>query len=147
MLKESILKLKYMQITVTVIGLLLLTSISLLLLSNKNEIDVPHFKFLSWARKFKKNYSSSYEYTHRLSVYLKNLKHIDEKNKEYKGTLILGENQFMDLEYHEFKDLMMSGKSHHIHTDVKKPEKIRYLEGQAPDSVDWRDFAVTKVKN
>ncbi len=53
----------------------------------------------------------------------------------------------MDLEYHEFKQLMMSGKPHHIHTDVEKPEKIAYLEGEAPNHVDWRDIAVSKVKD
>jgi hypothetical protein len=53
----------------------------------------------------------------------------------------------MDLEYHEFKDLMMNGKPHHIHTDVDKPEKIVYLEGEAAESVDWREIAVTSVKD
>lgn len=84
---------------------------------------------------------------HRQAVFLKNLRVIEENNLKMDSEVEYGENEFMDLEYHEFKVLMMSGR-HHIHKDIGKEEKVRYLNlPSVPESVDWRNMAVSAVKN
>lgn len=75
---------------------------------------------------------------------------IMEHNANPNNDVKLKENQFMDMEYHEFKYLMSSGHRKHKHGllgDVKN-EKIRYLNiTDLPDEIDWRGKAVTNVKN
>lgn len=63
----------------------------------------------------------------------------------------MNENQFMDLEYTEFKALMMNGHRKHKKEGslmASSDSKVKYLNiTDLPNEVDWRGKAVTKVKN
>jgi hypothetical protein len=59
----------------------------------------------------------------------------------------MGENAFMDLDYSEFKALMMKGRRRPKGYRVSE-DKIVYLNiTDLPENVDWRGKAVPKVPN
>lgn len=57
----------------------------------------------------------------------------------------MGENAFMDMEYQEFKALMMKGRKRYPGFKMNA-EKIVYLNiTDMPETVDWRERALTPV--
>ncbi|KAJ4717315.1 Cysteine proteinase [Melia azedarach] len=115
--------------------------------------------FESWSSKHGKNYKTVDEKLHRLQIFVDNLKHIDQRNKEVRSYW-LGLNEFSDLSHEEFKNKYLGLKVH----DFSSRTRINNINRRSntcssgefsyknakdlPEAVDWRERgAVTEVKN
>ncbi|KAL9238334.1 hypothetical protein vseg_012768 [Gypsophila vaccaria] len=107
-----------------------------------------HDLFMSWMSRHEKRYSSLEERLQKFEVFVDNLKHIDQRNKQISGSYWLGLNEFADLSHDEFRKRYLGLK-------VEQPRRTESSEEFAygdvaniPKSVDWRKKgAVTPVKN
>jgi C1A family cysteine protease len=91
-----------------------------------------------------KKYKSDQEFLYRFSVFQKNLKNIDELNRNSTGA-IYGVTVFSDLTQEEFVELylMKDLPPHETLEELQIPKDIK-----APTTFDWRSKnAVTSVKN
>ncbi|XAR61510.1 Chymopapain [Bertholletia excelsa] len=104
--------------------------------------------FESWIAKHGKLYRSLEEKLHRFEVFMDNLKHIDERNKQIVNYW-LGLNEFADLSHEEFKKMYLGLKVDQVPRSRGSPEEFTYRHiVDLPKSVDWRKKgAVTNVKN
>jgi KDEL-tailed cysteine endopeptidase len=124
----------------------LLTSVSIFVSSNEE-----WSRFQLFQEKFERKYDSFLELTTRFNVFKSNFKDIMIHNMDMNQTYVKGVNQFSDLTPEEFKKMMTGG-----FTQIK--DQDRFLVGskcdqyvptgqQVSESVDWRDNAVTPVKD
>ncbi|XP_044262269.1 procathepsin L-like [Tribolium madens] len=109
-----------------------------------------HAKWAEFKLTHKKQYSSPIEELKRQAIFQDNLAKIEEHNAKYaKGevTYTKAINQFGDLTKEEFLEYVNRG----IATRPKLNEKLRlpYVKSGKPAAaeVDWRNSAVTEVKN
>ncbi|KAM0941531.1 putative chymopapain protein [Dioscorea sansibarensis] len=106
--------------------------------------------FESWLAKHRKSYASFEEKWHRFEVFLDNLKHINERNKQI-SSYFLGLNEFADMTHDEFKAKYLGLNRPQLPTstrDVKTPNFKYENAVNLPKSMDWRKKgAVTAVKN
>ncbi|GMI78753.1 xylem cysteine peptidase 1 [Hibiscus trionum] len=103
--------------------------------------------FESWVSKHAKFYESIEQKLLRFEVFVDNLKHIDERNKEI-SSYWLGLNEFADLTHDEFKNKYL-GLKPEVFKNRQSPADFTYRDVvDLPKSVDWRKKgAVTQVKN
>ncbi|KAL6982583.1 Cysteine protease xcp1, variant 2 [Sarracenia purpurea var. burkii] len=105
--------------------------------------------FESWMAKHDKTYKSLEEKVHRFEVFVDNLKHIDERNKQIINYW-LGLNEFADMSHEEFKNKYLGFKADFPKSRAGSPEVLFSYRDvvDLPKSVDWRKKgAVTPVKN
>lgn len=104
--------------------------------------------FILWCAHYSKSYHSQEESLYRFNTFKTNYALIQNSNN-YGSSVVYGENQYMDLDYEEFKMLMMSGhveRSHKFEGLSENAGKIKYLNlTNLPESVDWRGIATPKV--
>ncbi|XP_044262267.1 procathepsin L-like [Tribolium madens] len=109
-----------------------------------------HQKWAEFKLTHKKQYSSPIEELKRKAIFQDNLAQIEEHNAKYaKGevTYTKAINQFADMTKEEFMTYVNRG----LATKPKKNEKLRlpFVKSDKPAAaeVDWRNSAVTEVKN
>ncbi|XP_044262268.1 procathepsin L-like [Tribolium madens] len=109
-----------------------------------------HQKWAEFKLTHKKQYSSPIEELKRKAIFQDNLAQIEEHNAKYaKGqvTYTKAINQFADMTKEEFMTYVNRG----LATKPTKNEKLRlpFVKSDKPAAaeVDWRDSAVTEVKN
>ncbi|CAG9857253.1 unnamed protein product [Phyllotreta striolata] len=107
--------------------------------------------------KFKNDYSKTYDSLgqelYHYDVFQEHLKRIEEHNKKYeagKVSWMEGINEFSDLNEQELKNKHLFGVIGEVNDTVEARYSRRLkhvMNGNAPDSIDWRDFNVlTKVR-
>ncbi|ONK70176.1 uncharacterized protein A4U43_C05F31050 [Asparagus officinalis] len=103
--------------------------------------------FESWMLKHGKSYQSFKEKLRRFEIFMDNIKHIDETNRQ-RTSYWLGLNEFADLSHEEFKEKYLGVKSELIR-NREITSGFRYADVMdLPKSVDWRKKgAVTYVKD
>ncbi|XP_059647353.1 cysteine protease XCP1 [Cornus florida] len=107
--------------------------------------DGLQYLFESWISKHGKIYESIEEKLHRFEIFVDNLKHIDERNKNV-SSYWLGLNEFADLSHEEFKSMYLGLKP--VFPREESSGRFSYRDAPLPKSVDWRKKgAVTNVKN
>jgi len=100
-------------------------------------------RWADFKRKYNRNFNSVDEESHRLSIFISNLKYIESENKKgYSYTL--GENQFLDITKEEFKKIYLGTEG----KDNSKADKVHKSVGY-PDEIDWtkKDGKVQRVKD
>ncbi|KAH7689393.1 xylem cysteine proteinase protein [Dioscorea alata] len=106
--------------------------------------------FESWLAKHGKSYASFEEKWNRFEVFLDNLKHINERNKQI-SSYFLGLNEFADMTHEEFKAkyLGLNRSQFPSRTRDANTPSFKYENAvNLPKSMDWRKKgAVTSVKN
>lgn len=111
---------------------------------------LPSYKsqFEAFEQQHGKNYKSSAERLHRYSIFVKNLREIEEHNaaqgKSYKKAV----NKYADLTPEEFKSILSSGyvNAAKPHGPVKEVKNVNLSD--LPAAVDWRDKGcITDVKD
>ena len=128
-------------ITVAVLSAVAVTTGIYMLLEDRGESNSYLDQFLEHKRRYRKTYSSKEELEYRLIVFSQNMEFIDRHNQQDKP-FELGENQFTDMTFTEFKNkyLFQEPLENHL-----KGEN----EGDMPaGGIDWRSQGkVTEVKN
>ena len=99
--------------------------------------------FQSFVAKNHKTYGTKEEYAYRLGVFSQNYHTIMAHNMHGKAKFTMGINKFSDMTSQEYKK-MLGFKPSKLRA-TKVPKVLGAV--QLPDSVDWRDSAVTPVKN
>lgn len=99
--------------------------------------------FQAFVAKHHKTYGTKEEYAYRLGVFAQNYHAIMAHNMHGKSKYTMGVNKFADLTTEEYKHMLGFIPS------TRRPNKMPKVFGNVstPDSVDWRDTAVTPVKN
>jgi len=122
----------------------LILSLAFLALASATSL---HSQFQSFEYKYGKSYKSSAERLSRFATFIKNVKEIEEHNRNGKSTYKKVINKFADMTKEEFNQVMNGYKNApkpgQVFADVKdiKMEDL-------PESVDWRDKgAVSDVKD
>lgn len=101
--------------------------------------------WIHWKQINQKLYTSQKEDEVRFQIYKSNVIRIQDHNEKAKTgefTFVLGINQFADLTQDEFKSM-------YVGTNVEKTKtNVKTLSTESlPASVDWRNSAVSPVKN
>ncbi|XP_074313087.1 cysteine protease XCP2-like [Silene latifolia] len=105
-----------------------------------------HDLFNSWMSKHERRYNSLEERLLKFEVFIDNLKHIDQRNKEI-SNYWLGLNEFADLTHVEFKNKYLGLKVAETRRELSEDFVYRDV-ASIPKSVDWRKKgAVAPVKN
>ncbi|XP_039145600.1 cysteine protease XCP1-like [Dioscorea cayenensis subsp. rotundata] len=106
--------------------------------------------FESWLAKHGKSYASFEEKWRRFEVFLDNLKHINERNKQI-SSYFLGLNEFADMTHEEFKAKYLGLNRPQLPARTRDGNPLNFKYENAanlPKSMDWRKKgAVTAVKN
>lgn len=116
-----------------------------------------HQTFLDFKSNFGIYFDTQSEDQYRFSVFVDNLKHIEERNARYhhgSSTYFLGVNQFSAMTVEEYRRYNHLG--HYSQSSMMRQYRYRDFSscgqyqpsGTAPDSMDWRHKqAVTNVKD
>ena len=120
--------------------------LSLLVLGLVNADFSLKSQFEAFKQKYEKSYKDSAEEINRFSIFVKNLKEIEDHNKSGKGWK-KGINQFADMTKDEFNTKLNGYKKMALSNPTATPNKILEIK-DLPDSVDWRDKgAVSEMKD
>lgn len=136
--------------TIAIIGVFALVGlVCTLALVSKNDnkllsiLNAEEQEFQNFMLSYNKAYSDENEYSHRFKVFRDNLAYIRVFNS-MADTMVLGINQFADLDFVEFKNI-------YLPSSLPKRQQVNpksFPGVQAPTSVDWRTKgAVTPVKD
>lgn len=129
-----------MQLQTVLLATLALTTIGLsLYYTSGSSKDYSYVKeYMKFRNEFKGLSSSPEEFEYRYSIFVDNMKFIEQHNSQNKSFTI-GVNQFSDLTWEEFKNAYLSEA---IYNEVHSNGKSDDLD------IDWREKnAVTPVKN
>ena len=130
-------------VTAVALGAVLFASLATQPITNEIPAEV-RTQFAQWKQQNNKLYTSRSEHDYRLSVFYKNLKHINSVNAA-QTSYTLAINKFADLTTEEFK-AKYTGVLRNV-PDIEGEISDLKTEG-LPKTVDWRKKgAVTRVKN
>jgi C1A family cysteine protease len=118
------------------------------------------FSFLHWMNEFKKEYSTRRETGFRFNIFRDNLMDIVRHNMDINQNFTMGLNHFSDLTADEFKKMYVSGFYNNDNVNTVN-SVVNGIVGSygcrsytysgsttlLPDAVDWRNSAVTSVKD
>merc|ERR1712151_193373 len=103
-------------------------------------------EFINYVSKYNKTYESVEEFDHRFEQWLRVHMFIKVNNSSREATHVAGHNKFSDWSEEEFKAMM--GLKSHESAGLDVPMKIPEVNGDLPDSIDWRsENKVTAVKD
>lgn len=126
---------------------LFICCLGLSLASLESEYD--QLSFAQFREKFGKVYHTRSETYLRAAIFAKNLKKINEHNKDSSSSWTMGINQFSDLTEEEFESLYLGGYKRLASPSMEVPALRQAKPAKdLPASVDWREKgAVSAVKN
>ncbi|XP_063728288.1 procathepsin L-like [Symsagittifera roscoffensis] len=112
-------------------------------------------EFEDWKRLFKKEYKSFEEEITRFSIWLSNLRYVNQHNLEAslnKSSFTTALNEYSDLSIYDVRSTMNGYKYQKKLQMTEKPSGAKMFtkpaESKAPESIDWREKGyVTPVKN
>merc|ERR1712083_647533 len=93
-------------------------------------------EFINYVSKYNKTYASVEEFNHRYEQWMRVHQFIKVNNSSLHETHKAGHNKFSDWTEEEFKSMM--GLKSHESAGLDVPVKVPELNGDLPDSVDWR---------
>ena len=103
--------------------------------------------FRSYARTFKKVYTTWKEFEHRYKIYRANQKQIELLNRNEMGTAVYGDTLFSDWTQEEFKE-RLNGMKPHLRNEEARLSQAVIPDVDLPKAFDWREHnAVTPVKD
>lgn len=103
--------------------------------------------FRSYAKAFKKIYTTWKEFEHRYKTYRANQKRIQLLNQNEMGTAVYGDTPFSDWTEAEFKQRLNGMKPNLSNGNSRLPQAV-IPDVDLPKAFDWRDHnAVTPVKD
>ncbi|XP_071963197.1 cathepsin L-like [Antedon mediterranea] len=117
-----------------------------LMKDTEEKVDLSYMDdFMKWLEKYSKDYAAEPDMVrYRYKIFAKNMKKIEEYQKNEQGTAIYGPTKFADLTDEEFKQYL-SGE---MKPSGKPMKQATIPNTEAPDAFDWRDHgAVSEVKN
>uniref|UniRef100_A0A6C0JCX7 Peptidase C1A papain C-terminal domain-containing protein n=1 Tax=viral metagenome TaxID=1070528 RepID=A0A6C0JCX7_9ZZZZ len=104
------------------------------------------YKFFKWASKYNKEYRDSAEWLSRKLTYMLNHNLIEQHNSRGHN-YSLGENEYMDMTYNEWRKLRFGFNNSLSHPSRRLSRTVAF-NSAVPDTVDWTEKgAVTPVKN
>ncbi len=119
-----------------------------LLLSYLSVDDINHHYLFHHFQNIHSKEYKLHEYNHKFNTFIKNINFIF-KNKD--ETYDLEINQFTDMTQDEFKNYYNMGEKNKLFNQkellISNCKDYNYREKIVPDMIDWRDIAVTPVKN
>ena len=103
--------------------------------------------FDEWMEYHNKNYESVKEKEYRYSIYLNNLKKIDQLNLQHNGTTLFAANKFADKTELEFKKTHLNYKAFNK-TTSSSSSSVLLSKDDIPNEIDWTDSnCVTPVRD
>ena len=140
---------KALTIAITIASVLAITTGIFMSISTNKETTPLRFMskspvddaWITWKMNNNKAYGTNSEESYRFKIFQETYKKVqdfDTKAHSFK----VGLNKFADMSFSEFQNVYLQAKSS---KNVKKHKSLKHL--QAPASKDWRDTAVSRVKN